>query len=182
MVSSHLTENQGISVRVRFSPRSPETTGNPHSLYGSQSNLLVKWGKKIPLVANGYSTGTQSINTEEQSYHPVGGNTCRSTHLRDERTTGVSQVGVMRDGTQVRKTPRSITIWTRDVIRLSNPSRTVFGSSPTLTTKSHESELTARNRRQYSQVAELVDAKIIGGQRAIGEEPRKLRIQVRILS
>jgi hypothetical protein len=73
-------------------PRSPEITGNPHSLYGSQSNLLVKWGKKIPLVANGYSTGTQSINTEEQSYHPVGGNTCRSTHLRDERTTGVSQV------------------------------------------------------------------------------------------
>ena len=32
------------------------------------------------------------------------------------------------------------------------------------------------------QVAELVDAKIMGGQRAIGEEPRKLRIQVRILS
>ena len=29
---------------------------------------------------------------------------------------------------------------------------------------------------QNSQVAELVDAKIIGGQRAIGEEPRKLRI------
>ena len=33
-----------------------------------------------------------------------------------------------------------------------------------------------------SQVAELVDAKIMGGQRAIGEEPRKLRIQVQILS
>jgi len=33
-----------------------------------------------------------------------------------------SQVDVMRDGTQVRKTPRSITIWTREVIRLSNPS------------------------------------------------------------
>ncbi len=46
-----------------------------------------------------------------------------------------SQVDVMRDGTQVRKTPRSITIWTREVIRLSTPSCTVFGSSPTLTTK-----------------------------------------------
>ena len=33
-----------------------------------------------------------------------------------------------------------------------------------------------------SQVAELVDAKITSGQRAIGEGPRKLRIQVRILS
>ena len=31
------------------------------------------------------------------------------------------------------------------------------GLIPVLTTKSHESELTARNRRQSSQVAELVD-------------------------
>ena len=35
---------------------------------------------------------------------------------------------------------------------------------------------------KYSQVAELVDAKITSGQRAIGEGPRKLRMQVRILS
>jgi hypothetical protein len=33
-----------------------------------------------------------------------------------------------------------------------------------------------------SQVAELVDVKIMSGQRAIGVEPRKLRIQVRVLS
>ena len=31
-------------------------------------------------------------------------------------------------------------------------------------------------------MAELVDAKVMGGQRAIGEEPRKLRVQVRVLS
>jgi hypothetical protein len=31
-------------------------------------------------------------------------------------------------------------------------------------------------------VAELVDAKITSGKRAIGEGPRKLRMQVRILS
>jgi hypothetical protein len=52
-----------------------------------------------------------------------------------------SQVDVMRDGTQVRKTPRSITIWTREVIRLSTPSCTVFGSSPTLTTNIIERRL-----------------------------------------
>jgi hypothetical protein len=46
-----------------------------------------------------------------------------------------SQVDVMRDGTQVPKTPRSISLWTREVVRLSTPSCTVFGSSPTLTTK-----------------------------------------------
>jgi exopolysaccharide biosynthesis protein len=84
--------------------------------------------------------------------NPLMGNRKKNNLPHWYRST-VSQVGVMREGTQVRKTPRSITIWTRDVIRLSNPSRTVFGSSPTLTTKSHESELTARNRRQYSQVA-----------------------------
>jgi hypothetical protein len=38
------------------------------------------------------------------------------------------------------------------------------------------------DKHKYSQVAELVDAKIMGGQRAIWVEPRKLRIQVRILS
>ena len=35
--------------------------------------------------------------TEEKSYHPVDGHTCRSTHLRDERTTGVSQVAEWLD-------------------------------------------------------------------------------------
>lgn len=43
-----------------------------------------------PLVANGCSAGTQSKHTEEKSYHPVDEDTCRSTHLQDERTTGVS--------------------------------------------------------------------------------------------
>jgi hypothetical protein len=66
--------------------------------------------------------------------NPLMGNRKKNNLPHWYRST-VSQVDVMRDGTQVRKTPRSITIWTRDVIRLSNPSRTVFGSSPTLTTK-----------------------------------------------
>ena len=65
--------------------------------------------------------------------NPLMGNRKKNNLPHWYRST-VSQVDVMRDGTQVRKTPRSITIWTRDVIRLSNPSRTVFGSSPTLTT------------------------------------------------
>ena len=46
---SRLTVNQLFRVRIPVDPRSPETTGNPHSQYGSRSVKPVKWGK-IALV------------------------------------------------------------------------------------------------------------------------------------
>ena len=53
--------------------------------------------------------------------NPLMGNRKKNNLPHWYRST-VSQVDVMRDGARVRKTLRSITIWTRDVIRLSNPS------------------------------------------------------------